>query len=59
MNSEILKEFENKKVKITLRNQKILQGYLILQGKAVLIKEKDSKKCAILPQEITQIEEVD
>jgi len=58
MNSEILKEFENKKVKVVLRNQRILQGYLTLQGRVAII-IKDSKKHAILSQEITQVEEID
>jgi len=57
MNSEVLREFENKKVKVVLRNQRVLQGYLTLQGKVAII--KDNKKYAILPQEITQVEEID
>ena len=59
MRIENLIGFQNKRVKATLRNNRILQGELIIQGNVVLI--RDSKKHAVLviPQEITQLELLD
>jgi len=59
MRIENLIQFENKKVKATLRNNRILQGLLLLQGNVVLIKDSDKHAVLVIPQEITQIEEVE
>jgi len=56
---EYLISFEGKKVKVILRNNRILQGLLLLQGNIVLIKDSEKHAVLVIPQEIVQIEEVD
>ena len=59
MRIEYLINFQNKKVKVVLRNNRILQGELIIQNNVVLIKDSQKHAILIIPQEITQIEEVE
>jgi len=56
MRIENLISFEGKKVKVILRNNRILQGLLLLQGNVVLIKDSEKHAVLLIPQEITQIE---
>ena len=56
MRIENLIQFENKKVKVILRNNRILQGELIIQNNIILIKDSQKHAVLIIPQEITQIE---
>ena len=59
MKIENLLQFENKKVKVSLRNYRVLIGILIIQNNIVIIKDSEKHGVLIIPQEITQIEEVD
>ena len=59
MRIENLIEFQNKKVKATLRNNRILTGILLIQNNIVIIKDSKKHGVLIIPQEITQLELLD
>jgi len=58
MKMDSLIYFENKKVKVRLRNGRKFLGTFTFKDKTVFLVGEDSKKIAILPQEIVEIEEL-
>ena len=58
MKMDSLIYFENKKVKVRLRNGRKIIGTLTFKDKTIMLIGEDSKKIAILPQEIVEIEEL-
>jgi len=59
MKIENLKVFENKTVRVILRNNRTLDGKLTIENNVILIRDRKSHAVLLIPQEITQIEEIE